>query len=100
MPFDQRIPTPFTSTNVQALKPGQKGVYGLLKEGVWVYVGSGDIRGRLLDHIKGDNRCIVREAPTHFVCMPTADYAGHERVEARRRYAEKLIRELRPVCNT
>jgi hypothetical protein len=42
-------------------------VYGLLKNGSFVYIGKGRIRDRLLAHNAGDNPCIIRQAPTHFV---------------------------------
>jgi len=66
------------------------GVYGLLKSNQWVYIGSGDIRQRLLDHLNGDNSCIVSEKPTHWVDVVTANYIEEER---------RLILECDPVCN-
>ena len=41
------------------------GCYGILVQRLtetWVYIGSGDIRQRLLDHID-DNPCITQEQP-------------------------------------
>ena len=75
---------------MEALKPNQYGVYGLFKTGNCIYVGKGDIRSRLLDHLNGDNACITRHAPTHFVAAVTADADTRER---------QLILELGPVCN-
>ena len=90
MPFTQQTSRAFTRDNIIALNPGQNGVYGLFRTNQWVYVGKGDIRQRLLDHLNGDNPCITRDGPTHWVSevMPNAD----EREKA-------LIRELTPSCN-
>lgn len=67
MPFIEQTPRLFTLENVKMINPGQFGVYGLFKEGVWIYVGKGDIRKRLLEHLNGDNPCITKTQPTHWV---------------------------------
>ena len=90
MPFPQQKPVPFDHPNVEALTRSQFGCYGLFKLDVWVYVGKGDIRQRLLDHLNGDNICITRQGPTHFVSVLATDM---DRAEKR------LISELTPVCN-
>lgn len=90
MPFPDHKPRPYTMTRVRRLKKGQIGVYGLFRSKVPVYVGSGDIRQRLIDHLNGDNPCITREKPTHWVDMVTAEAGVREKT---------LIRELDPVCN-
>jgi len=55
MPFPQQNPRIYNKANVEALNKNQMGCYGLLKNGVCIYVGKGDIRQRLLDHLNGDN---------------------------------------------
>ena len=91
MPFVEQEARPYTRASVETLTPGQIGVYGLFKKGAWVYVGKGDIRQRLLDHLNGDNPCITRENPTGWVAEQTSgDPSARER---------ELILELRPVCN-
>jgi hypothetical protein len=76
---------------VLELKPNLNGVYGLFKQGTWVYVGKGDIRQRLLDHLNGDNPCITRQAPTDWVAeVIQGDPTNREK---------QLISELNPVCN-
>jgi hypothetical protein len=90
MPFPQQTPRAFTRPNIEAINPGQQGCYGLFREGVWVYVGRGDIRERLLDHLSGTNSCIARQQPTHWVDTVTADSVAEEK---------RLIAELTPVCN-
>jgi hypothetical protein len=90
MPFPTQTPTPFTSTAVSMLRAGQNGCYGLFKQGLWIYVGKGDIRERLLAHLDGDNPCITRNAPTHFVTVVTPDMDAVEKA---------LILELAPICN-
>ncbi len=90
MAFPQQQPQQFERGAILALAEGQDGCYGLFRGNVWIYVGSGDIRARLLDHHNGDNACISREKPTHFVSEVTANYKPRE---------IELIRELDPICN-
>lgn len=90
MPFLPQEPKPFTRDYITSLDPDQNGCYGLFRTGVWVYVGKGDIRQRLLDHLNGDNACINRERPTQFVAMVTSNMDDNEKT---------LIRELDPICN-
>ena len=91
MPFPQQTARAFTSANVEALNTGQIGCYGLFRDkGPWVYVGRGDIRARLLAHLNGDNPCIARENPTHWMDLVTNDDANTER---------RLIVEYSPICN-
>jgi len=89
MPFPKQESRVFTRQNVEALKPNQIGCYGLHHKG-WVYVGKGDIRQRLLDHLNGDNPCITRERPTHWVDVVCNDSDTREK---------NLIIELNPTCN-
>ncbi len=90
MPFPTQTPKAFTRADIEILKPNQMGLYGIFRAGVWIYVGSGDIRSRLLDHLNGDNPRITRENPTHFVTMLTSDYIVIEK---------RLILDLDPVAN-
>lgn len=91
MPFVQQTSRPFTHEDVLAISPGQNGVYGILKQGSWIYVGKADLRERLLDHLNGDNPCILRETPTHWVGeVVQGDPSDREK---------QLILELDPVCN-
>lgn len=91
MPFVQQTSRSYIKTEVESLKPNQIGVYGLFKQGVWIYVGKGDIRQRLLDHLNGDNPCITKERPTHWVDEVTSgDPSDREK---------QLILELNPICN-
>lgn len=90
MPFPKQDAKGFNRTSIEALKPDQIGVYGLFKTGSWVYIGRGDIRARLLDHLNGDNPCIVREEPTHWVNVVTTDSVEREKA---------LIIDCYPICN-
>ena len=90
MPFPEQNPNAFTRTAIEALNSDQTGVYGLYRQDVWIYVGRGDIRARLLDHLNGDNPCITREQPTGWVSEVTMYDVTRE---------QELIRELRPACN-
>ncbi len=80
MPFPEQTPRAYTKANVEALKKDQIGVYGLFK-GVWMYVGKGDIRQCLLDHLNGDNSCITKQAPTSWVAPKLGQYQEIASVE-------------------
>ncbi len=91
MAFPQQTARAFTRANVEAITPGQMGCYGLfINGGGWVYVGKGDIRKRLLEHLNGDNPCIERNSPTHYVTVVTNKMDEEEKA---------LILELTPSCN-
>lgn len=90
MPFPEQTPRAFNKTNIEAIRPGQMGVYGLFRSKQWVYVGSGDIRERLLRHLGADNPCISKAQPTHWVDEVTAEYVEREK---------QLIAECKPSCN-
>jgi len=90
MLFPKQEPRLFTQDTVETLNKDQYGVYGLFKPDTWVYVGKGDIRQRLLDHLNGDNPCIVREKPTHYVAEVIKNADDREK---------ELIKELDPICN-
>ena len=90
MPFPAQDSKPYTKQRVGNLKPGQIGVYGLFRPDVWVYIGRGDIRERLLAHLGGDNPCITKEKPTQWVDIVTSDDVRKEK---------ELITEFQPICN-
>ena len=90
MPFPKQAGRPFTQADVESLKQNQRGVYGLYRPGVWIYIGKGNLRLRLLDHLYGDNPCITREGPTHWVGELTTNMDARER---------QLILEFDPICN-
>ena len=81
---------PFEHEVVLDIDEEQMGGYGLLKDGVCIYIGKGDLRARMLAHLDGDNRCITRHMPTHWigVVTPHSDPLHAE-----------LIEEYGPVCN-
>ncbi len=91
MPFIPQTPRVFTKTDVESLTPNQYGVYGIFRQGRWIYVGRGDIRQRLLTHLNGDNPSILLESPTHWVGeVLTGDPSIREK---------ELILECSPCCN-
>jgi hypothetical protein len=92
MPFTQQVARLFTRENIEAINPDQYGVYGLFKEGSWVYIGKGDIRNRLLGHFNGDNPYIVQAVPTHWVDEVCIDPVMSLR-------EKQLIIECKPMCN-
>jgi hypothetical protein len=91
MSFVQQNPREFNRFNVESLNPNQIGVYGIFRQDKWIYVGKGDIRQRLVDHLSGDNPCILRESPTHWVDEVTI---GDPSIREK-----QLILELLPSCN-
>lgn len=91
MPFPPQTPRSFDLPNVEAITPGQIGVYGLLRNGAFVYIGKGDIRERLLAHLRGDNVLIAQHGPTHWVDeVVKGDPSSREKT---------LIIEFAPICN-
>lgn len=92
MPFAQQTPRIFNRQNIESLKENQFGVYGLFKQGHWIYVGKGDIRKRLLSHLNGDNPCITGSGVTHWVAELWTDPQMSTREKV-------LIAELNPLCN-
>jgi len=75
---------------IEWLNPNQNGVYGIFRADVWIYVGRGDIRARLLAHLGGESPRITREKPTHFVAEVTSNDEVREK---------QLIVELNPIAN-
>ena len=83
---------PYTREDISALNPTQSGVYGIFdSSNVVIYIGSGDIRERMLAHFGGDNDCIIRYRPTKWT---SSVFSGDPRsIEG------ELIQEYNPVCN-
>ncbi len=91
MGFPPQAPGFFNEMGVSSVPDSARGVYGLYRDGTWVYVGKGEIKNRLLAHLRGDNSCITRERPAHFFIEPTVLRMDLREIE--------LIRELDPICN-
>lgn len=73
--------------------PESSGVYGLFNA-FWIYIGEAEnLRARLLEHLDGDDPCIVRFQPSGFAFELASP-------KDRRGRHEQLIRELQPLCNT
>jgi hypothetical protein len=90
MPFIEPTLRPFCKSDILGFNPGQIGVYGLLRDKQWIFIGKGDIRIRLLAHLNGDNEDVSREQPSHWVAEITDDYLKREL---------ELIKEYQPLCN-
>lgn len=91
MPFIEQEPRHFNLESIEHLKPNQNGVYGILRGNKLIYIDKGDIRERLLDHLNGDNLCILKENPTHFVAeVFQGDPSSRE---------QELIFQFQPICN-
>ena len=92
MAFTAQTSRFFTKQDVESLNPNQYGIYGIFRQGQWVYVGKGDIRQRLLAHLAGDNPAILAWRPTHWVGEVCSDPHMSNR-------EKQLIVELNPPCN-
>jgi len=93
MPFPTNQPDrPFTKEGIEGIEEGQQGCYGIFRDDTCVYVGRGDIRGRLMDHLNGDIPEILEENPTHFVGS-LAEGKDQKDLEI------ALILEYEPTCN-
>ncbi len=91
MGFINQVPGLFTRSAIDSLDSDQIGVYGIFRSNQWIYVGKGDIRKRLLDHLLGDNPLILKNNPTHWVAeVLSQDPSLREK---------QLIMELDPCCN-
>jgi hypothetical protein len=90
VPFKHEM-RPYTRESITRLNPNQNGVYGIFRNTLAVYIGSGDLRERLLAHLNGDNPCISRNNPNQWTGEV---FSG----DPTRREGE-LIREYDPICN-
>lgn len=101
MPLPEQALNEFTRERVERHRPGQPGVYALFTaEQRCVYVGSGDIRSRLLAHLDERDTCIASHRPTHWIERPlllTYKTAVALIPDLDRRALE-LIDELDPLC--
>ena len=80
--------------SIVANAPNASGVYAIFNSTNWIYIGeSGDIQARLLQHLNGDNSCIIQSLPTgfQFELVP-----GQTARVARQ---NQLILALKPICN-
>ncbi len=72
--------------------PDCSGVYGLFSA-FWIYIGATeDIRARIMEHLQGDDPCIVRYRPSGFAFELASPRYRHRR----RMY---LMKDLQPLCN-
>jgi hypothetical protein len=72
--------------------PESPGVYGLFSA-FWIYIGEAEnVRARLLQHLDGDDPCIVRYRPSGFAFELTSPA---ERLRRR----EQLMKQLQPLCS-
>lgn len=90
MPFTTEM-RPYTKEDIEILNPNQNGVYGIFRNTTAIYIGSGDIRERMLAHINGDNPCISQNTPDQWTGeLVSGDPTGRE---------GELIRDYQPICN-
>ncbi len=96
MSFSNQNRYPFTAQGIAAYAPARSGVYGIFKQGDWIYIGeAGNIQTRLYDHLNGNSdqsACILCNGASHFT---------YELVEASIRVVREtaLRNELGGLCN-
>ena len=72
--------------------PESSGVYGLFNA-FWIYIGETDnLRARIMEHLDGNDPCIVRFQPSGFAFELASPQERHRR-------HDQLIKELQPLCN-
>jgi hypothetical protein len=81
---------PFTRETIERLDPKVTGVYGLFRGDVCIYVGSGNLRTRLLAHLNGDLPGSTAAPPDKVTVEVTAQYVERERA---------LVERLKPIAN-
>ena len=82
-----------TRASVLANAPEASGVYGLLTEGTWVYIGhASNIRKALLAYLSGRKLGVLEWQPTDFV---------FELIPLKNRIArqKELVARYQPTCN-
>jgi len=90
MPTRPRQFHKFRKANIEALPPDAVGTYGLYSGDICIYIGSGNLRARLLAHRQGDNYCIKLHRPRRWAEFEAEDPEFE---------AARLILELNPRCN-
>jgi hypothetical protein len=90
MPFEYPM-RPYNLEEILRINPNQIGVYGIFRDNVAIYIGSGDLRQRMLDHIRGDNTCIAANSPKQWAASVVSENATA--------LERQLIQEYQPVCN-
>jgi hypothetical protein len=93
MNWDQQSPYSFNRTSVLHNVKEVSGVYGLLSENSWVYIGEDpNVQRALLECLSGQRPCVLQFQPSVFVfevCPP-------RNRKARQR---ELAQIYRPACN-
>lgn len=73
--------------------PKASGVYGLFSA-FWIYIGEADdLQARILEHLDGDDPCIVRFQPSGFAFELASPRDRPSR-------QKQLVKELQPLCDT
>lgn len=93
MPWNNSESYQFTNQSILQNAPARSGVYALHTREKWIYIGeSRDIQARLVQHLNGDNACIIAW---------NAQWFSFELWPADQRVARQdaLILELQPACN-
>jgi hypothetical protein len=83
----------FTPRSIRQNAPQSSGVYGISNAKEWVFIGSSeDLQASLVDHLESVGSTLMARTPTGFIFEPCPVGA----CVARR---DRLIAELKPVCN-
>ena len=78
MPFPDQPRRPFAADEIERLATGRRGVYGLFNESGCIFIGKGDLRERLLLHLKPgyteEAHCVRKSAPAWFLVEETENF--------------------------
>lgn len=78
MPFPDQARRSFAAAEIERLPPGKRGVYGLFNDAGCVFVGKGNLRERLLLHLKSgyteEAHCVRKNAPAWFLIEETENF--------------------------
>jgi hypothetical protein len=78
VPFPDQPRRAFRADEIDRIRPGVRGVYGLFSDAGCVFVGKGNLRERLSMHLKPgyteEARCIRKHAVTYFLVEETENF--------------------------
>jgi hypothetical protein len=93
MPFPDQPRRSLNAEEIARLPEGVRGVYGLFNEAGCVFVGKGNLKERLLSHLKAgyseEARCIRKNAPSYFLVEETENFVVRHM---------GLVVEYEPAC--
>ena len=98
--FYKQVSRSYTEANIKEVDKDVIGVYAIRRfdgdKMIWIYVGEGQVRDRMLDHLRGtDNeadKCIKKSKPTNWKYLEVPK-------DTAKKLQDILIEEEDPPCN-